>query len=151
MSRRRLVPARRRHTRLYHFVKSRLYGHTLIHIEQSEFCPTQNLKHFSAHVVQRRTPFKLETLYASRDGSPEGIALGGQALLQRWQISQNSLTPNRFGSLIMSGISVKIFPNRRRGPYSSVISKLCRPTSPKPACTASGIARAESFIEATAR
>jgi len=77
------VPANRRHTLLRNLLKSRLYGQTRIQIEQSEFCPAQNRKHFSAFVVHFNTPRKFETLCASRDGSANVMAFGGQALLHR--------------------------------------------------------------------
>ena len=61
----------------------------------------------------------------------------GQALAQRLQISQNSVTPKRSGTSCASGMSVKIFPKRTRGPNSGVITKPCRPYSPNPALIAS--------------
>ncbi len=52
-------------------------------IEQSEFWPAQNRKHFSAFVVHFNTPFRFEMLCASRNGCSAGIAFGGQAALHR--------------------------------------------------------------------
>ena len=51
-------------------------------MEQSEFWPAQKRKPFSANVVHFFTPFRLEILCALRDGTPVGIAFGGQVAAQ---------------------------------------------------------------------
>ena len=83
-------------------------------------------------------------------GEPKGRAFIGQASAHLVQISQNFATPGRLGRSMSNGISVNIFENRNRGPNSGVMTNWLRAYLPKPACTAMGITKPVSFIEATA-
>ena len=130
-------------------VKSRLNGQTRMQIAQSLLSFVQKEKHFSASDVHFLTPWMADRPPPNL-GGPSGSALTGQASAHLVHMSQNFATPGRFGRSGSNGISVKIFENRSRGPNSGVMTNWFRAYSPKPACTAMGITKPVSFMEATA-
>ena len=83
-------------------------------------------------------------------GCPSAIAFGGQASVHRLHDSQNSVTPKLIGESWATGASVKIYPNRTRGPNSGVMTRPCLPYSPSPAWMAWGMTNAESLRLGTA-
>src|SRR5271163_3951676 len=74
------------------------------------------------------------------------MAPGGHALVQTWQVEQNSSAPKRSGAVAMSGISVVTPARRTPDPKCRLINEPCLPSSPKPAAMAGGM-RSKALAE----
>src|ERR1700722_7808807 len=66
------------------------------------------------------------------------MAPGGQALVQTWQVEQNSSAPKRAGAVGTSGISVVTPARRTPAPNFGLINEPCLPSSPRPDAMAGG-------------
>ena len=105
-------------------------GHSAIQIPQ-DAASAKNGMHLSKSTYQRSTPRTI--CFCSL------IAPGGQALVQTWQVMQNSSAPKRSGFVATSGISVVTPARRNPAPYCRLISEPCLPNSPNPEAMAGGI------------
>ncbi len=106
--------------------------------------------HFMAFMGHLSTLMLLEISQALSVLSPVMIAPLGHLSAQSSHLSQKACTPKSIGASTSRGRSVKTLQILTRGPYSSVISCPCLPSSPKPASIARGISNAKSLPEGIA-
>jgi hypothetical protein len=87
--------------------------------------------HLSKSTYQRSTP---RTICLS-----SAMAPGGHALVQTWQVLQNSSAPKRSSAVATRGMSVVTPARRTPDPNWRLINEPCLPSSPKPEAIAGGI------------
>src|ERR1700691_5587409 len=108
----------------------RVQGHSEIQMPH-DAASAKNGMHLSKSTYQRSTP---RTICLCSE-----IAPGGHALVQTWQVGQNSSAPKRIGAVATSGISVVTPASRTPDPNLRLINEPCFPNSPSPEAMAGGI------------
>jgi hypothetical protein len=86
----------------------------------------------------------IPALYTTHNCLCSVIAPGGQALVQTWQVWQNSSAPKRSGAVATSGMSVVTPVRRTPEPNLRLIKEPCLPSSPRPEAIAGGSGAAHS-------
>src|SRR3984885_15805182 len=108
----------------------RVHGHSAMQIPH-EADSAKNGMHLSKSTYQRSTPRTICLCSV--------IAPGGHALVQTWQVAQNSSAPKRSGAVATSGMSVVTPARRTPDPKLRLINEPCLPSSPRPEAMAGGI------------
>src|ERR1700691_3494986 len=108
----------------------RVQGHSAIQMPH-DAASAKNGMHLSKSTYQRSTPRTI--CFCST------IAPGGHALVQTWQVEQNSSAPKRSGEVATKGMSVVTPARRTPDPNLRLINEPCLPSSPRPEAMAGGI------------
>src|SRR6202041_2190884 len=110
----------------------RVQGHSAIQMPH-DAASAKNGMHLSKSTYQRSTPRTICLCSV--------IAPGGHALVQTWQVEQNSSAPKRSGVVATRGMSVVTPARRTPDPNCRLINDPCLPSSPNPDAMAGGIRR----------